>query len=81
MEKRKFKQAEVEEIKHITLYAIRDNNNRRRKTPVGIFVSFDRAAEYIEKVIEKHEENKESYDYDIDEMVVDMEIVAAVKGM
>lgn len=80
MEKRKFKQAEVEEIKHITLYAIRDNN-KRRKTPVGIFASFDRAAEYIEKVIEKHEENKESYDYDIDEMVVDMEIVAAVKGI
>lgn len=74
MAKEKFKTAAVEEIGNITLYAISDNYHDRRKTPVGIFADYDRAEEHIKQIIEKHEENKENYDYDIDEIVIDLKV-------
>ena len=74
MAKEKFKTAAVEEIGNITLYAISDNYNDRRKTPVGIFADYDRAEEHIKQIIEKHEENNENYDYDIDEIVIDLKV-------
>lgn len=83
MAKEKFRPAAVEEINNITLYAIRDNYHDRRKTPVGIFADYNRAEEHIKKIIEKHEENKENYDYDIDEIVIDLkvfELIAKLGG-
>lgn len=74
MAKEKFKTAAVEEIGNITLYAISDNYHDRRKTPVGIFADYDRAEEHIKQIIEKHEENNENYDYDIDEIVIDLKV-------
>lgn len=83
MAKEKFRPAAVEENSNITLYTIRDNYHDRRKTPVGIFADYDRAEEYIKQIIEKHEENEENYDYDIDEIVIDIrvfELIAKLGG-
>lgn len=82
MEK-EFKPAAVEGIGNITLYAICDNYHDRRKSPVGIFADYDRAEKHIKQIIEEHEENKEEYDYDIDEIVIDIrvfELIAKIGG-
>lgn len=52
-------------------YAIVDNYHDRRM-PVAVFLSFDRAEEYLADLIKEAEKNKECYDFDIEEIVTDV---------
>lgn len=68
---KEFKPAAVVDLSNIKIYAIVDNYHDRRKTPVAIFITEKEANTYCEKLVELHERKKESYDYDIEEIVVD----------
>lgn len=60
--------------KRITLYtkyAIVDNYHDRRNIPIAVFLSKDRAEEYLEELINKARGNKENYDFDIEEIITD----------
>lgn len=60
--------------KRITLYtkyAIVDNYHDRRNIPIAVFLSKDRAEEYLEELINKARKNKENYDFDIEEIITD----------
>ena len=54
-----------------TKYAIVDNYHNRRVMPIAIFLSKDRAEEYLADLIKKARENDECLDFDIEEIVTD----------
>lgn len=56
----------------IEIYALVDNYNDRRKTPVAVFGTYNNAEDYTEKLVEIHEEKDESYDYDIEPIAIDL---------
>lgn len=56
----------------IEIYALVDNYNDHRKAPVAIFGTYNNAEDYAEKLVEIHEEKGESYDYDIEPIVIDL---------
>lgn len=65
----------------IEIYALVDNYHDRRKAPVAIFGTYNNTEDYTEKLVEKHEEKGESYDYDIEPITIDLtSIIMAVEA-
>jgi transcriptional regulator with XRE-family HTH domain len=67
---------EKQKYKTMKIYAVVNNYRNRRVAPVAIFGTESKATTYTEKIVEEHERKGESYDYDIESIELDLNIIA-----